>query len=511
MQKIKEFLTKIISILKNLDKRKKIAICIGIVAIVASIALGVNYKNKNKYAVLYSGLEATDSANVIKSLESSGVDTKIEGDVIYVPKEQVDKLRIELASSITNGSKGFELMDEGSNLSMTDEEFQIKKTRMIQGEIEKTIKTFPQVEDARVHITQGKESVFSKESTEGKAAVYVSLKVGQELDRNQIKSIMSLVSASTTNIPKKNVEVIDQKMNLLSEGIYDEKGNSIDNVEATSSRNSEKQLSNELQKSTLDMLEGIFGKDKVKVTVNAELDYDTVEKNELVINPDKVIKSENRTQNSSLNENSAGSPVDNNMSNNASSDNDKSSSSEEKIEYELGKTETRTISNGGKIKKLTAAVAINGTVSDDVMANVEKMVSSALGIDNERGDQLTVVAMPFNTDGQNIFDNSDNNGNKTSTSKGFLKYGLMTGGIALAIVAVIAITMFRKKKSEQEVENNQEVQEDLISKLVKEKEARIEREMAIEESEISLEDEIKVIVSKNTDETIELIKTWLSE
>ena len=280
--------------------------------------------------MLYSGLESTDSAAVIKALEDAGVDTKIDGDTIYVPKEQVDKLRIQLASTITNGSKGFELMDEGSNLSMTDEEFQIKKLRMIQGEIEKTIKTFPQVEDTRVHITQGKESVFSTETTEGKAAVYVSLKPGQELDRSQIKSIMSLVSASTTNIPKKNVEVIDQRMNLLSEGIYDEDGNSINNKEAISSRSAEKQVSSDLQKSILDMLEGVFGKDKVKVTVNAVLDYDTVEKNELVINPDKVIKTESRSQNSSLSENSTGSPVDNNMTTTSSPNNDKSSSSEEK-------------------------------------------------------------------------------------------------------------------------------------------------------------------------------------
>ena len=259
------------------------------------------------------------------------------------------------------------------------------------------------------------------------------------------------------------------------------------------------------------MLEGVFGKDKVKVTVNAVLDYDTVEKNELVINPDKVIKTESRSQNSSLSENSTGSPVDNNMSTTSSPNNDKSSSSEEKIEYELGKTETKTVSSGGQIKKLTAAVVINGTVSDDVMYNVEKMVSSALGIDNARGDQLSVVAMPFNTDGQSIFKNNDDT-NKTQKNEGFLKYGLMTGGIALAIIGVVAVLLFMKKKStKEEIEEVEETQEDLIAKLVKEKEAKIEREIAMEESEISLEDEIKLIVSKNTDETTELIKTWLNE
>ena len=69
----------------------------------------------------------------------------------------------------------------------------------------------------------------------------------------------------------------------------------------------------------------------------------------------------------------------------------------------------------------------------------------------------------------------------------------------------------KKKSTKEEIEEVEETQEDLIAKLVKEKEAKIERERAMEESEISLEDEIKLIVSKNTDETTELIKTWLNE
>lgn len=513
MEKVKELLTKIINKIKNLDKSKKISICIAIVTIVAAIAFGISYAQKNKYGVLYSGLDATDAATVIKLLEDSGVENKIEGNTIYIPKDQIDKLRIELSSSITNGSQGFELMDESSSLSMTDEEFQIKKLRMLQGELEKTIKTFPQVEAARVHITQGQESVFSNETTEGKAAVYVSIKVGQKLDQSQIKSIMSLVSASTINIPKKNVEVIDQNMNLLSEGIYDENGNAINATSSSASRDSEKQISEELQNSIVSMLEGIFGKGKVKVTVNAALNYDTVQKNEVVINPDTVIKSQSKSENTSTNSENSGSPVDNNMTNNSTTIGGVGSSSkEEKTEYEVGKTETTTVTTPGEIKRITAAVAIDGTLSDDVMYNVEKMVSSALGIDADRGDQLTVVDMPFNTDGKDIFADSEDgaNGGSAQTTKNFMNYGLIAGVIVL-VLAISMVVIFKKKKVVDDVEITEEEPEDLISKLVKEKEAKLEQEINMEKSELSLEDEIKLIVSKNTDETIELIKTWLSE
>ena len=69
----------------------------------------------------------------------------------------------------------------------------------------------------------------------------------------------------------------------------------------------------------------------------------------------------------------------------------------------------------------------------------------------------------------------------------------------------------KKKSTKEEIEEVEETQEDLIAKLVKEKEAKLEKEIAMEESELSLEDEIKLIVSKNTDDATELIKTWLSE
>lgn len=510
MEKFKEFIKKIKDKFGSLDKSKKIAIAIGIVTIIASIAFSFTYMEKNKFGVLYSGLDSTDAANITKELDSLGVETKIEGDIIYVPKDQVDRLRLELSSSITNGSKGFELMDESSSLSMTDEEFQIKKLRMLQGELEKTIKTFPQVEDARVHITQGEQSVFSRESTEGKAAVYVSLKAGQELEQSQIKSIMSLVSASTTNIPKQNIEVIDQNMNLLSEGIYDEDGNIITNNESYSSREEERQLSSELQESILSMLEGILGKGKVKVAVNANLNFDTIERTELKIDPESVIKSESRSESATSNQTAQGSPVDNNMTNTAGEDGQTSNSREESIEYEVGKTETKTIIKPGQVEQITAAVAIDGEVSDDVIYNVERLVSSALGISADRGDQLTVVSMNFDNDATDMFaEEEDPTG---VDMEYFRNFAIGTGIIAILVIGGIVFLVLKKKKAKEleELEVFKEDTEDLISKIVKEKEAKLE-EIEKEETELSLEEEIRIIVSKNTEETTELIKSWLND
>lgn len=509
IQKTKEFLKEKIDIFKNLDKRKKSVTIVGMVTVVMATIFCISYGLKNKYDILFSGLDTYDAANITKELEDQGVDTKIKGDTIYVPKKEVDKLRLELSPSISNGSKGFELMDEGSNFSMTDEEFEIKKLRMLQGELEKTVKTFPQVEDAKVHITQGEESVFTKDSEEGKAAVYVSLKTGTEMDKSQVKSIMSLISASCTNIPKQNIEVIDQKMTLLSEGIYDEDGNSITAIGTTNTRSAEKQLNEELQKSLLEMLEPIFGKNKVKATVNTSLSLDTVEKTKIKIDPDNVIKSEIRSENSTSDTNASGSPVDNNMTNTTTDSNGKSSSTEESVEYEVGKTETKTITTPGEVKRVTASVVIDGAISNKALSDIEKMVAGAIGMDADRGDEISVVTMNFASEDADLLAQEE-----ATREAQIKKYALIAGIIIIALAIIGGIFIFiRRRKENEEYEEVDEFDRENYNSIDYKEETNNDELMKLAEegSELSLEDEIKLFASKSPQQVTELLKTWLNE
>lgn len=507
IQNSKDFFSKKKEDFKNLEKNKKGAIIVAVAAVVFSTAFSINYSIKNKYDVLFSGLDSYDAANISKQLEDKDIDTKIEGNTIYVPKKEVDKLRIELSPSVSNGSKGFELMDEGSGLGMTDEEFDIKKQRMLQGELEKTIKTFPQVEDARVHITQGEKSVFSKDNNPGTAAVYVVLESGKSLDQTQIKSIMSLISASSANIPKQNIEVIDQGMNLLSEGIYDKEGNALaTGVGLSASRQAERELNEELQKSVVDMLEPIFGKGKIKATVNTNLNFDTVEKSEIKIDPDKVIISESRVENSSFDKAQTGSPVDNNMTNTGQGTNENSNSKEEKIEYEVGKTETKTITTSGEVKRISASVAVDGVVDPMVLMDVENMVASAIGMNKDRGDEISVVSMEFSTAQQDALESAAIAKEKQQIIK---TVALMVGGALLLIGIVAAIIIAKNKKNNDEYEHFDEVDsvDDMLdlANLTSPNFAQEDRQ------ELTLEEEVKLFASQSPEEVTELIKIWLNE
>lgn len=505
---------------KGLRREKKLAIYVGTGGIVLASALGANYAIKNKYDVLFTGLDDIDASNIVAQLEEKNVDVKIDGSTIYVPKNQVDRLRLDLSSSITNGSQGFELMDNSSSFGMTDEEFQLKKQRMVQGEIEKTIKTFPQVESARVHITPGEESVFAKEANPGTSAVYVNLKAGRNLTEAQVSSIISLVSASSYNIPKQNIEVIDQNMNLLSEGLFDENGtyNSSKNIsELDTARKAEKEYNEDLKASLKELLEPIFGSGKVKISVNTDLNFDTEDKKVLVVDPNRVAVKEHKSENSASEGDSSGSPVDNNMSAPAiDSSTETSKALEEDTEYITGQSETVTSVAKGGIRSISTSVVIDGIQDEKTLEMVEQMVQTAVGYTPNRGDKVSVVSMTFS----NEIAEAEKARLEKERKEAIVKMATVTGGSlgTVALVALIIVIINKKKKKAIEEGTLDDVSsEEIISSAIAEVEDSVNK--AKEESAtfnendkmLTLDDEIKEFATKNPEQTIELLKIWLNE
>lgn len=513
IEKVKIFLLNSVEKLKSLSNAKKIAIGVGAIAVILATIFTATYVQKSKYDVLFSNLDPKDAASISQELESRKVDTKIEGNTIYVPKQEVDKLRLELSPTITNGSKGFELMDEGSSIGLTDEEFEIKKQRMIQGEIEKTIKSFSQVENARVHITQGEKSVFVKESTPGKAAVYITLKPGTNLTNSQVKSIVSLISGSTNDIPKENVEVVDQNMRLLSEGIFDEdKQNNSQNVaNLDETKQAESKLNTQLKKSIVDMLEPMFGAGKVKVTVNTDLNFDTTETTQIKIDPEKVIKKETRSENTSTDNSNGGSLVDNNMSNTANNGAGKNQSKEETIEYEVGKTETNIISAPGEVRRITASVAIDGDLGAPITRNVEDLVSNAIGMNTARGDSISVVSMEFDPAAKAEREKELQAMEKEAQMDKLFKIGTYVIIATSVLIIILGAVLFISKRRKSKFEEDDQANMDLINAKLEELEEKKLQFIDADDEELTLEEEVKIYATEKPDQVTEIIKKWLSD
>jgi flagellar M-ring protein FliF len=514
LQKVKELWKKF----KSQSKKIKTAIIISVIAVLIAIISAIFYSSSNKYQVLFSNLDPTDAQTVISSLTESKVDTKMDSktNTILVPTDQVDKLRLELAPTLTSGSKGYELMDSGSSFGMTDEEFKIKKVRMQQGELEKTIKSFPQVESARVHITEATTSVFAKDTTSGKAAVYLKTSNGTTLNEEQVKSIVALVSGATENIPRENIDVIDDKMNLLTKDINSDTNSLVSSEAISKQQDAEKAYEDKLQKTIVSLLEPIVGRDKVKATVNVNLDFDSKQKTQTVVDPNKVIISQENSKesNTSGTGTTSESPVDNNMTNTETTTNsDKSNSSreEQKTNYEVGKSETKVISAPGEVNRLTASVVIDGTLDDATRQTLENTVGNAIGLDVLRGDQVSVLGIAFDTTVQDEAkaELEAMNAEVATSNKNKL---IITAAIAGTLLLGLIIFLIIRRRSKKKVENEQLLNTLIDDSIIpKEPETFQPIEFESKSQKSHLENEIKKYAIEKPEQVVDIIKSWMTE
>lgn len=518
MEKLSGFFKGIWEKFKSFGKWVKIAIVVAIVATIIAIISTLVISSSNKYAVLFSNLDSTDAETITAKLTDEKVDMKVQGSSILVPKDQVDKLRMELATSITSGSKGYELMDSQSSFGMTDAQFNLQKQRMLQGELEKAIKALDPVETAKVLITPATDSVFIKDKQAGKAAVILKLKTGYKIQDEQVQSIVALVSASTENIPKENIEVSDNKMNLLTKNTNSD-GTSVGSstVVGNDNKAKEKAYENQLNDNIIALLEPIVGVGKVKAQTNVDFDFDSVKKSQTVIDPSKALISQDITR--EYNNNNGGStsqsPIDNNMSNTIATGTTSTGSGKEQQvnNYDHSKTETQTIKAPGEIRRLTASVVIDGNLDEKTQAAFENAVKAAIGFDTERKDNLSVMGMSFDPEidaerqsqvdalNQEIANNARNK---------YIIYGLI--GLAVLIIIIVVIVLVLKKRR---VEDERLLDVTLDDELDDSNVEPIHYEplnFEKEESESShKESEIKKYAKEKPEQVAEIIKSWLSE
>jgi flagellar M-ring protein FliF len=524
MKKLLEKVKGLLEKFKSQSKKVKIAVIASVLAMIIAIASGIFYSSNNKYQVLFSNLDEGNAQTVIKYLNDNKVDAKIDSstNTISVPQDQVDKLRLELAPNLTTESKGYELMDSGSSFGMTDEEFKLKELQIEEGELEKTIKSFSQVQDARVHITQATDSVFAKDKQAGKAAVYLKLKAGQTIDEDQVKSIVALVSGATADVSKENVDVIDDKMNLLTKGIDSNNDSSVSSDTISNQQNAEKAYEDKLEKAIVSMLEPVVGPGKVKAVVSADLDFDSKQKTQTVVDPNKVIVSQENSKevDPSGASTDSQSPVDNNMSNQITSNttnttnNTNSSKEDQKTNYQLGQTETKVISAPGEVKRLTASVMIDGNLDAQTQQALETQVANAIGLDPTRGDKDSVLGMAFDTTAQDQTKAqlAAMNAAEAAASKNRM---MIIAGIVGAIVlagAILGGIIFMRRRRTKKVEEERRLNTLIDDTIIpKESENFDPIEFEVKTQKSHLEDEIKKYATEKPDQVVEIIKSWLTE
>lgn len=426
-------------------------------ALIAFFVFVVARMTSPGYGLLYSGLDPADSASIVQRLDTQNIpyQLKSDGAEILVPQDQVTKLRLALASEgvPSGGSIGYEIFDRADALGTTNFVQQINQIRALEGELARTIRSLKQVKSARVHLVMPKRELFSRDQAEPTASVVLVLQ-GSTLDKEQVSAIQHLVSSSVPGMKANNVSVIDNKGNLLARGA--DGGEGQDNANMEDMRRS---YEVRLTRSIEDLLAQTLGPDKIRAEVNADLDFNQVTTNTENFNPDgQVVRStqtveENDTSQERQQENNVS--VANNIPNPPAQQNGAGSNSqsqnqrnEETVNYEISKTTQVEVKHSGTVKRISAAVLVDGTYKPDAngtpvyaprpqaeLDQIATLVKSAIGFDEKRGDVVQVVNMQFQA--------PDETAAQPFEILGFEKQDLMRIAelLVLSIIAVLVLLL----------------------------------------------------------------------
>lgn len=421
---ISKLFKQLLDLYNNLNKKQKIAIIGGVVAIVAFLAFFIVFSIKDRntnanYAVLFEGVSPSDNALILQHLQSNNIPYKIpREDTILVPKDVVYEQRIALSSNgIPKNSKvGFEIFDEQS-FGMTEFEQKVRLTRAIEGELSRTIESLKPIVKANVHIALPEESVFVSKEVLPTASAMLEIRPNMYLSPNQIDGIKNLISSSVPKLTKENVSIINQNGEPLGSDSESMASQEIVNLQLKYKNNYERILEDKI---TNVLTPIIGGKDRVVAKVNADFDFSQTKSMQETFDPNNVVRGEqtHEERKEGVSEPEIGG-VPGAVSNigpvqGLDSLNNKQihTINTTTTNYEVGKTISEIKGEFGTLKRLSAAVVVDGVyelvnengiekmqyvaLDEGKMSQIEALVKQAIGFSQDRGDIVSVGNFEFN-------------------------------------------------------------------------------------------------------------------
>ena len=400
--------------------RQIVPAAIGIVVALIGMVFFVVSQQPER-TTLYASLPDSEKARVVDALKNAGVDVALDpttGDVI-VPVRDYHSSRMTLAAqglpaSIPDGYDSLADIPMGSSRSV--ENVRLKQTQEI--ELARSISEIEGLVTARVHLAIPEKSVFARASTPPTASVFVQMENGRSLSRQQVDAVVHLVSSSVPFMAKNDVTVVDQYGNLLSRAPQDSAG-----MVSDAQLEHRIRLEDIYRNRVIALVSPIVGAGNVTAQVNLNIDFTRSEVTEEVMDPEgTALRSEQRSSETSseiiargipgATSNRAPTQTDVTTQQNADGSDPNSAkarSSSETRNYEVSRTVSTTQRPSSQITGIQAAVLVREMeivdpetglsqiqeIPQDKLDEIEALVSNAIGIDEERGDSLTVSSSTF--------------------------------------------------------------------------------------------------------------------
>ncbi|MBR6712955.1 MAG: flagellar M-ring protein FliF [Selenomonadaceae bacterium] len=477
------------------NQRKYIIIGAIVVLVLAFAGISYWYGSKPEYVPLYTNLETKDAGDVVNNLKEAGVPYELledkKGATILVPATQVHNLRLDLAAAgLPRGNKGFEIFDD-SKLGVTEFQNKVNYLQALQGELTRTIEHLDSVDKARVHIVLPEDSLYKKNEKPATASILLMLKPETKLTTPEVKGIVNLVSHSVQGLAPENITIVDEQGNILNKNDDDAfEQQTAQNLRTLSQIEMTKKVRDHIQQNIQTMLDKTLGEGNAFVRVSVELDFDDrkIDRQTFtpVVDESGIIRSQQDISESYNGESTMpGGPagVQSNIPGYVAEDRNANAEYERKEStknYEINEENQKIIASPGSIRRLTVAVLVNDTITELQQEGLLRAVSSAAGINEERGDTISVEPLPFNTD---LLDQKAEEARQEQLRKDRILYTEIAAMILLAALLLGGFLMYRWKK-------RKERQDEIERQLAAERKAREEEEQARRAEEARVQAEI---------------------
>ncbi|MDW8125263.1 MAG: flagellar basal-body MS-ring/collar protein FliF [Geminicoccaceae bacterium] len=403
--------------IKALGPARILALGAVTVLLAAFFAYLVGRSLEQPYTLLFGGLAPEDARRIVERLETAGVPYRLAptGDAVLVPADRALRLRMDLAQEglPSGGTVGYELFDRLGPFGTSDFLANVNLRRALEGELARTIASLRPVRAARVHLVLPRREPFERERHPPSASVVVSLAGGASLDRRQIQGIRNLVAAAVPGLEAHRVTIVDDRGNLLARGGEP----ALEGAFAFDLEEQRAALEQRLRAKILQILERSLGPGRVEAQVTVELDTEEVRTTTEQYDPNGQVARSTQTieETGDRREAEGGTlTVTNNLPTERGAPggtpraSERTSRSEETINYEISRTVRNQTRKPGQIKRLSIAVQVDHARvaapdgsrrveprSAEELAQIAALVRSAAGVDEERGDRVEVVSRPF--------------------------------------------------------------------------------------------------------------------
>lgn len=520
---------------------QRVTLALAFVATALGIFLVARTASSTPMSTLYANLEPTDAAAVTAELDAQGVPYELMngGRVIQVPSSQVNNLRLSMSSQGLPGDSAWSIFDDTVGVTSNTRQQDVAYQRAMESTLAGTIASIDGVSSASVHLAMPERDLFTDDTERASASVLL-VTGDRSVSAMQVESIVNLVSSAVEGLTPDQVSVSDGSGRVLAAPGSGNGGLALENDTQFRARmDYEASVANKVE----ELLSMVVGPGRAKVSVAAELDFDSVVTTTEEYRPNEGADGQQtrlaETARDELYQGEDGVAEDGQLevevpavdpdegeegeaggeaaAGGTTTDGIEYSLNEHDYTYAVDRVVTNSENAKGTVTALSVAVLLDETaVGEDRIAELEQLVVGAVGLDLDAGDTLALARMPINETVAASIDASLEAGDGVveAAAGGLDLIGLIrtVGTIIVALVVLVLGVRFVSKGAKRQV-----IDSVVLSELEPGQAAQIGAGEAADEETAQLEAmeetelRLQSLIANQTDDVADVLRTWLNE